>query len=142
MAHFANLDFNNQVTGVIVIDDEHENNGQEFINNVLKLEGIWVQTSYNTYAGVHLLGGEPLRKNYAGIGFLYDPIRDAFIPPKPEIGEWTLHEASCTWITSKPFPSWIFNEEKISWEAPTPYPTDDSTYVWNEEIVNWQEVSE
>jgi hypothetical protein len=67
------------------------------------------------------LGGTPLRKNYAGIGYSYDATRDAFIPPKP-------------------FNSWLLNEDTCLWEAPTPYPTDGKFYRWIEEDLNWQEV--
>jgi hypothetical protein len=70
--------------------------------------------------GKHLLGGTPLRKNYAGIGYSYDPVRDAFIPPKP-------------------FNSWILNEDTCIWEPPIPYPTDDKLYSWNEETQSWEE---
>ena len=56
----------------------------------------WVKTSYNTVGGVHQLGGEPLRKNYASVGFTYDETRDAFIPPKPE-GNFILNEDTCLW---------------------------------------------
>lgn len=80
--------------------------------------GEWIQTSYNTKGGVHLLGGTPLRKNYAGIGYTYDRIRDAFIPPKP-------------------FLSWILNEETCLWEAPVPIPNDKNYYFWNEQTLSW-----
>ena len=56
----------------------------------------WIRTSYNTQAGVHLNGGEPLRKNFAGVGYTYDQERDAFIPPKPD-GDFALNESTCTW---------------------------------------------
>jgi len=61
----------------------------------------WVQTSYNTLGGQHLLGGTPLRKNYAGIGYSYDTERDAFIPPMPE-GNWLLNEDTCMWEAVEP----------------------------------------
>ena len=80
--------------------------------------GEWIQTSYNTKGGVHLLGGTPLRKNYAGIGYTYDRQKDAFIPPKP-------------------FNSWVLNEETCLWEAPTPYPIDANSYEWDETTTSW-----
>lgn len=87
MSHFAKIE-NNLVTQVIVAE-------QDFIN---RLEGTWVQTSYNTFAGQHP-EGRPLRKNYAGIGYTYDSDRDAFIPPRPEDGAiYTLDEQTCQWI--------------------------------------------
>ena len=83
--------------------------------------GQWIQTSYNTYGGVHKLGGTPLRKNYAGIGFTYDYEKDAFIPPKP-FNSWTLNETTCLW------------------EAPTPRPQDGKLYDWDETTTAWVEV--
>lgn len=99
MAHFAEIDDNNIVLRVLVVPDDQEERGQEFLAVDLDLGGTWIQTSYNTAGGVHLNGGTPLRKNYAGIGYTYDPNRDAFIPEKPD-GEWTLDEETCTWIAN------------------------------------------
>lgn len=79
------------------------------------------RTSYNTRGGVHLLGGIPFRKNYAGIGYMYDQSRDAFIPPKP-------------------YPSWILNEETCLWNAPMQYPNDGMQYEWDEETISWKEI--
>ena len=117
MAHFAKLDENNIVTAVHVVNNEvapDEATGIEFLNNLHGEDGVWKQTSYNTFGGQHNLGGTPLRKNYAGIGYIYDEDRDAFIEPKP-------------------FPSYLLNEEKCQWEPPIPYPNDGEQYVWNEE---------
>jgi hypothetical protein len=108
MAYYAEIDKNNLVLRVVAIANENclDENGIEQeqlgINRCLELfkTGIWKQTSYNTYGGVHLNGGNPLRKNYAGIGFTFDPTRNAFIAPKPE-GE-----------------GWVFNEDKCIWENP------------------------
>ena len=97
MAHFARIDNNNVVTQVVVVDNSQEHRGQELLSEDLGLGGTWVQTSYNTFAGVHQLGEEPLRKNYAGIGYTYDPERDAFIPPKPTENA-VLDEETCLWI--------------------------------------------
>ena len=111
MAHFAKVN-NGIVTKVIVAE-------QEFIDNMIDNEpGKWIQTSYNTYGGVHQLGGTPLRKNYAGIGYTYDRDKDAFIPPKP-FNSWTLNETTCLW------------------EAPVAYPTDGQRYTWNETNQTW-----
>jgi hypothetical protein len=102
MAHFAKLDENNVVTQVIVVSNEaapDEKTGQEFIASI-PLDGKWIQTSYNTRGGVHVLGGTALRWNYAGIGYSYDPTRDAFIPAKPEDTEthtWELDENTLLW---------------------------------------------
>ena len=96
MAHFAEIDENNIVTRVLVVGDDQENRGQEFLANDLGLGGTWKKTSYNTVGGVHSNGGTPFRKNYAGIGFTFDEARDAFIPPKP-FNSWNLNEDTCLW---------------------------------------------
>jgi hypothetical protein len=97
MAHYAFLDKDNIVTHVIVGKDENEGN----INWELYYADVTGQlcrrTSYNTFGGVHIKDGTPFRKNYAGIGFTFDAERDAFIPPKPEEGNWTLNEETCLW---------------------------------------------
>jgi len=89
MAHFAEIDSNNIVTRVLVVPDEQEHRGQDFLANELGLGGTWVQTSYNNR----------IRKNYAGIGYTYDTGRDAFIAPKPEChpDKVTFDEETCTW---------------------------------------------
>ena len=91
MAHYAILDNKNIVTKVIVGKDETDTsmNWEEYYGGM--------RTSYNTYGGVHRLGGVPFRKNYAGVGYKYDYRRDAFIPPKPETGNWVLNEETCLW---------------------------------------------
>jgi hypothetical protein len=94
MAHYAQVD-DGIVRNVVVVPDEHEGNGQAFLNGI-GMPGAWVQTSYRTYGNEHP-EGTPLRYNYAGIGFTYDEARDAFIPPKPE-GDWVLDEATCLWV--------------------------------------------
>ena len=116
MSHFAQIDENNVVTQVIVAE-------QDFIDTGLVGDpSKWIQTSYNTQAGEHKLGGTPLRKNYAGIGFSYDAVRDAFIPPKP-------------------FPSWTLVEDTCQWEAPVAMPTDGKMYQWDEATTNWVEIA-
>jgi hypothetical protein len=79
--------------------------------------GTWIQTSYNTRGGVHSLGGTPLRKNYAGIGYTYDSQRDAFIPPKP-YASWTLDEETCLWNApvARPEGNYTWNEDEQSWD--------------------------
>jgi hypothetical protein len=114
MAHFAKVN-NGIVEQVIVAEPEF------FDTFVDTSPGRWIQTSYNTHGGVHKLGGTPLRKNYAGIGYTYDAGRDAFIPPKL-YNSWTLNETSCLW------------------EPPTPYPNDDNRYKWNESTTSWDVV--
>lgn len=106
MAYFAELDHNNTVLRVISVGDwvtvdengiEHEEWGQAFCRKLFGQETVWMQTSYNTLAGQHKNGKTPFRKNYAGIDYLYDPQRDAFIPPQPEGEGWILDEDKCIW---------------------------------------------
>ena len=122
MAHYSFLNENNIVTEVIVGKDEGEDNTDwevhygNFRNQVCK------RTSYNTQGGIHSSGGIPYRKNYAGIGYIYDEQRDAFIPQKPHA-------------------SFILNEDTCLWEPPVPYPTDGEQYTWNEEDLQWSLVA-
>ena len=116
MAHFAKVT-DGTVTQVIVAEPEF------FTTFVDTSPGQWIQTSYNTHAGVHANGGTPLRKNYAGIGYTYDAQRDAFIPPKP-FASWTLNETTCLW------------------NPPTPMPTDNKMYRWDEATTSWIEVTQ
>ena len=115
MSHFAQIDENNIVTQVLVIE-------QDVIDTGLFGEpSTFIQTSYNTHGGVHTLGGTPLRKNYAGIGYTYNASRDAFIPPKP-------------------YASWNLNEDTCLWQAPTPMPVEEGKiFVWNEDTTSWVE---
>jgi len=116
MAHFAHLE-DGVVISVIVISNgdapdpaptNSEPLGQAFIVDILGLPGVWMQTSYS----------KAFRKNYAGIGYTYDPDRDAFIPPKP-------------------FESWVLDEDTCLWEPPIPYPDDGQMYRWDETTVSW-----
>ena len=125
MAHFAKVN-NGIVEQVIVAEPEF------FDTFVDTSPGEWIQTSYNTCGGVHYQpdSNEPsadqskaLRKNYAGIGYTYDAQRDAFIPPKP-------------------FASWVLNEDTCLWNPPVPYPDDDKFYTWDEDALDWVEVTE
>lgn len=116
MSHFAQIDENNIVTQVIVIEQDVVDTG--LFGNPIS----WIKTSYNTSGGVHKLGGTPLRKNYAGIGYTYDSTRDAFIPPKP-------------------FNSWTLNEDACVYEAPIPMPNDEKMYIWDEETISWVSIN-
>jgi len=114
MSHFAEIGSDNVVIRVIVAE-------QDFIDTgVVGHPSRWKQTSYNTLGGVHLKGGVPFRKNYAGVGYTYDSLRDAFIPPKP-------------------YESWVLNEETCVWDPPVPIPLDDKIYRWDEETTSWIE---
>lgn len=118
MAHFAKINEENIVQQVIVVNNldcgdlefpESESIGQSFINSI-GLTGTWKQTSYNSN----------FRKNYAGIDYTYDESRDAFIP-------------------NKPYDSWVLNEDTCLWNSPIEYPNDGKLYIWDEEILNWNE---
>lgn len=108
MSHFAKVE-DGIVKQVIVAE-------QDFIDSGV-LPGTWIQTSYNTRAGQHP-EGRPLRKNYAGIGYVYDSVRDAFYAPQP-------------------FASWLLNEETCTWQPPVAYPSDGNRYKWDEPSVSW-----
>tara|TARA_R100000544_G_C2217757_1_gene55582 strand:+ start:689 stop:1036 length:348 start_codon:yes stop_codon:yes gene_type:complete len=111
MAHFAKLGAGDIVVAVHVVSNDvatTEQAGVDFLNNLYNTRDVWKQTSYNNN----------IRKNYAGIGYSYDPSRDAFIPPKP-------------------YTSWILNEETCQWEAPVALPDTENRYKWNEETQQW-----
>lgn len=118
MAHFAQLDDNNIVTQVIVVANEellldgveNETKGILFCKSLLGEDTRWVQTSYNS----------TIRKNYAGIGFTYDPVNDYFFAPQP-------------------YPSWTLDTD-AKWQPPVARPTDDKFYTWNEDTLSWDEV--
>lgn len=134
MAHYAQLDAENVVVNVFVGRDEYDlPEGIDDWELYYAPEGYTVKrTSYNTWGGVYYTVNEEgarvpaedqsraFRKNYAGIGFTYDETIDAFIPAKPH-------------------PSWLLDEETCLWVAPTPYPSDGKTYVWDEESLSWIE---
>jgi hypothetical protein len=113
MAHWAKVE-NGIVVQVNVVEDD-------FIQaNPDRYTGEWIKTSYNTFGGVHALGGTPLRKNYAGVGFTFDGV--GFAAPKP-------------------FESWTLNADSYLWEAPTPMPTDGKFYEWDEATLSWLEIA-
>lgn len=111
MAHWAEVDENNIVLRVLVGDNNDPAGDEGYSWLVNNLGGTWVKTSYNS----------TIRKNFAGIGFTYDEVRDAFISPKP-------------------FDSWVLDEVTCTWQAPIPKPQDEFDYVWDESIVNWVEI--
>ena len=113
MAHFALLDKNNVVLRVESVSNnvfKDEVEGVVFLRSLYGQDNNFKQTSYNGN----------FRKNYAGIGYAYDAVRDAFIAPQP-------------------FPSWVLNEQSCQWEAPIPMPTDGKMYSWDETTLNWIE---
>ena len=97
MAHWAEINNENVVINVVVCDNNDPNKDEGYQWLIDNLGGTWIKTSYNTYGGVHQLGGTPLRKNYGGAGCFYDAERDAFILPKPEGIGWVLNEDTCLW---------------------------------------------
>lgn len=125
MSHFAKLDANNIVVFVTVGRQEDDGKEDEL---TARTGDVYKQTSYNTYGGIHYDPDtrnpsadqtKAFRKNYAGIGFTYDSVRDAFIPPKP-------------------YESWLLNETTCLWDAPVPYPTGEQIYTWNEQTQQWE----
>ena len=110
MAHFAEIDENNIVVRVLVVPDEQEHRGQEYLANDLQLGGRWIQTSYNNN----------IRGRFAGIGFRYLPEEDIF-------------------IQYQPFPSWSLDEEYV-WRPPVPIPNDGHLYKWDEENLQWIDI--
>lgn len=129
MAYYAFVDENSVVTEVIAGRNENED-GVDWEQFYGEFRGqLCKRTSYNTRGGVHYdpVTNEPsddqskaFRKNYAGIGFMYDDVLDAFIPPNP-------------------YPSWLLNTNTCQWEPPVPYPTDGKYYVWDEGTISWVE---
>ena len=160
MAHFAQIDDNNIVQNVLVVSNNDAVSGQEFLYS-LGLTGKWLQTSYNTYGGKHYISdtittvitgndgmifystkSTPLsadglsgyRYNYAGVGFTYDSILDAFIPPKPiQFPSWVLDQYTCLWIAPSSYP---LNGYFITTKGLTA-----QTYYWNELNVDWSPMS-
>jgi hypothetical protein len=115
MAHFAEIDQNGIVLRVVVVSNQDTSDAsgveKEYIGAAFcerLLGGTWKQTSYNGN----------MRKNYAGIGYTYDPQRDAFIPPKP-------------------YTSWILNEQTCLWDPPVAMPDDGKLYSWDEATTSW-----
>ncbi len=118
MAHFAEIDADNIVLRVLVVHDDEEHRGQEFLADDCGFGGTWIQTSYNTHDNTHSLGGTPLRMNYAGIGHTWDGT--GFAEPQP-YGSWSL-------------------DENYVWQPPTPGPDDGNAYFWDEDTLSWVEI--
>ena len=114
MAHFAKV--NQGIVEKVIVAE------QDFVDNIVDdSPGEYIQTSYNTFGGVHLNGGTPLRKNYAQVGGNYDYVNDAF-------------------YDHQPYTSWTLNNTSYIWEPPVAYPDDDKQYTWNETDQTWDEV--
>jgi len=160
MAHFAQLDEKNIVINVIVVNNSEllDKNGQEseekgaaFCKSLFGADTRWVQSSFNAN----------FRKNYAGIGCIYNADIDAFIPPKPwEYPSFVIDPVTCDWVPPKPrptddvykwnedlvtwlpvsapYPSWIKQGNPLMWVAPVPYPNDGGLYRWDEDSQSWE----
>jgi hypothetical protein len=122
MAHFARVNENWIVEEVIVVSNDVIKDdagiecdwlGEQFCQSLYGAYTKWIQTSYTGR----------IYKNYASVGYTFDPYRNAFIPPKP-------------------YESWLLNEDTCRWDPPVPYPTDGKTYVWDEEAIEWVLVPE
>ena len=121
MAHFAQLDENNTVIQVAVVHNnelldngtESESKGISFCQSIFGIDTVWKQTSYNNN----------FRGNFAGVGFMYDEYRDAFLQPKP-------------------YANWVLNSNTFKWDAPVPYPNDSRRYGWDGYTNSWRDVGE
>jgi hypothetical protein len=114
LSHYAKV-VDGKVVSVIVAEAEF------FDTFVDSSPGSWVKTSYNTHGNKHMLGGTPLRGNFAGIGYTYDADADIFYAPQP-------------------YASWVLSPLTALWEAPVAMPTDGKSYEWNEATTAWKEV--
>ena len=110
MAHFAEIDLNNVVTKVLVVPNEEEHRGEEYLSIDLGLGGRWIQTSYNG----------TIRGMFAGVGFTYNEVLDVFLPPKP-------------------YNSWVINTELKCWDSPIERPsiTNIQAAIWDETNQQW-----
>lgn len=114
MAHWAKV-VDGKVSQVIVAEADF------FDTFVDSSPGQWLQTSYNTHGNQHKNGGTPLRGNYAGIGYHYDPVADIFYAPQP-------------------YASWVLSPLTFLWEAPVAMPADGKAYEWDEATTSWKEL--
>ena len=141
MAHFAKLGSNSKVIQVLTLNNsdmlnadgvEDESVGQQYLERHNNWPAqMWIQTSYNTSAGTHKLGGTPLRGNYAGIGYIWDEDNNIF-------------------YSKKPYASWVLNTTTASWHSPIGDAPDDLTdeekaagtsYQWNEGSGAWDKTT-
>jgi hypothetical protein len=129
MSHYAKV-LNGIVQQVIVAEEDF------FTTFVDTSPGTWIKTSYNTRGGVHYDpvtnepdGKEPLRGNYAGVGFVYDQANDVFYPSRPV----DMRNIPCA--------SWTIGSPTWTWTPPTPYPDDGKRYQWDESGKVWVEIT-
>ena len=114
MSHYAKV-VDGKVTQVIVAE-------ADFFNTFVDSSpGQWIQTSYRTHGNQHP-EGRPLRGNYAGIGYHYDPVADIFYAPQP-------------------YASWVLSPHTALWEAPVAMPADGKSYEWDEATTSWKELA-
>ena len=140
MAHFAKLGTGNIITAIHTVNNnelldengvEQEAKGVAFLNTLFRTNDIWKQTSYNTRFGVHILGGTPFRKTYAGIGYTYRKDIDGFVPPSP-YASWILDEATCDWGAPVAKPETFTQNLKDLDGSDAP-----DKYYWNEAALKW-----
>ena len=166
MAHFAEVSESNIVLRVVVVADEQEHRGQEFMADDLGQGGTWVQTSY----------WGSIRNKFSAIGDTYDEALDAFVQSPPYPSWVTLNtsvspfqweapverpdsghlwdDATQTWVQpEQPFPSWVLDEATTEWHPPTPRPDETRIgehegeefeypvlFQWDEDTTSWVEV--
>ena len=111
MAHFAQIDENNIVINILVVPDEQQHRGEEYLSQDLGLGGRWIQTSYNNN----------IRKVFAGLGYIYNEELDVFLAPQP-------------------YPSWVIDPIQQVWVSPTPRPEpiEGKVHIWEEETQSWR----
>ena len=130
MAHYAEINKDNIVVNIIAGKDENLGvDWEEYYTRTMGIENgtRFLRTSYNTSSGMHKTGGIPFRKNYASIGGIYDPVRDAFYTQKP-YESWVLDEDTCRWLPPVPLPIDFLDENKME------------RYFWDEQSKSWKQV--
>lgn len=138
MAHFAQINEDGIVIDIMKINDDYENDGQDYINNVCMIPGRWIKTSYNTIGNTHKYDGIPFRGNYATLGGTYDEERDVFLNKKLH-PSMTLNEENYQWEYAVPLPDKIvLPSEKILTDVPGRIIVKGCDYVWDENIINWK----
>jgi hypothetical protein len=132
MAHFAKISEQKIVLSVSVVSNKNastEQAGQTFLENVHGWPAhLWIQTSYNTKANTHKLGGTPFRGNYAGIGYTWDFENQIFWRPQPH-ASWTKDISSASWVSPLGDPPALTSEQQ-SQNAAT---TNHWIYKWDED---------
>jgi len=138
MANYAQINEDNIVVDIMKINDDYEDCGEDYINNICMIPGRWIKTSFNTLGNKHKFDSAPFRGNYAMIGGTYDPVRDVFLPRKT-YPSMVLNEETFLWDYAIPRPDIIvLPAEKTLTDIPGRIIITQYDHVWNEEIVNWE----